>query len=342
MVICVGLYIAEITTPADRGTYLSMITPSTNLGVLLVYFLGSMFSWNIVAFILATYSVGILFCLRYIPESPIWYMLRRRKAEATTVLMKFRNNDSERVELEINEIRKRLQMHESSSRFAYLRNFTHPSAWKPFVIFTVFSFLQQQAGYNIIIYYAMDFFSDLGTNMREQAYVLAIIFASISLVGSLLLVFIVHKFNRVTLLVFSGICMSVTIGFAALVKGFGDSDPQLQTLPVVLVYAYIFFCMLGMIDIPWMMLGEILPNHLRGVLSAMITVIIFLLSSVNVKLYKAMVTYLGTPGMLCSFGVFSLLSVLFAKIFFPETRGKALFEVEEYFQKGTPIWKEEI
>lgn len=333
MVICVGLYIAEITTPADRGTYLSMITPSTNLGVLLVYFLGSMFSWSIVAFILATYSVGILFCLRYIPESPIWYLLRQRKIEATMVLLKFRNNDTELVELEINEIRKRLRMHESSSRFSYLRNFTCPTAWKPFLIFTVFSFLQQQAGYNIIIYYAMDFFQQIGTNMKEHEYLLAIIFASISLVGSLLLVFIVHKFNRVTLLVFSGICMSVTMGFAALLKHFGGSSPQYEALLIVCVYAYIFFCMLGMIDIPWMMLGEILPNHLRGVLSAMITVIIFLLSFVNVKLYTLMVHYLGTAGMLCSFGVFSLLSVLFAKMFFPETRGKALFEVEEYFRK---------
>ncbi len=330
MVICIGLYIAEITTPEDRGTFLSLITPSTNLGILMVYFLGFLFHWKLVAIILVAYSLFIFFCLYLIPESHVWYMLKNRKTEAAAVLQRLRKDDIEAVNHELEQIQKRLRLHRQEGRLGYLKNFASPSAYKPFLIFTVFSLLQQQAGYNIIIYYAVLFFENLGNPLNH--YLLSILFASISLVGSLILVTIVHKFNRVTLLVSSGICMAVTIAMAgvALVVWPTNSHPW---VPVGFVFCYIFFCMMGMIDIPWMMIGEILPNHIRGTMSAIITVVIFFTSFLNVKLYPLLHGLLGTSGILWMFAVFSLLSVAFAKIFFPETRGKALTEIEEFFRK---------
>lgn len=331
MVICVGLYIAEITSPEDRGTFLSLITPTINIGILLVYFLGYLFHWKIVACILAVYSIIIFFCLHYIPESHVWFMLKHRRTEAIAVLQKLRNDDLDVVQAELDEIRKRMYWYERNSNTSYFKNFTQPSAWKPFVILSIFSLLQQQAGYNIIIYYATIFFADMQSSIQNH-YLLSILFAIISTFGSVLLLFIVHKYNRKSLLTFSGISMAVAIGTAAVVLSI-PSLHEISWLPIISVFAYIFFCMLGMIDIPWMMIGELFPNYLRGIMSALITVVIFFFSFLNLKLYSFMRDWLGFAGNLWVFAAFSLVSVCFAKIFFPETKGKPLSEIEKYFEK---------
>lgn len=343
MTICVGLYIAEISTPQDRGTFLSLITPSINLGLLLVYTLGAFLPWQNVAWIFAAYSLMVLYFFNYIPESHIWFMLRERQSEAVGVLQRLRKDRPlESVNAELEEIRIRLTRHKRKTGGEYWRNFTSPAAWKPFLLFTIFSFLQQQAGYNIIMFRAVEFLAKLQSNgPKFDGYKLAIIFACISLIGSALLVFIVHKFNRVTLLTFSGICMAGSLTAAAIYRGFNDADP-INWIPfvspisfsVLCVFLYTFFCMLGMIDIPYMMIGEILPNHLRGVMSAMISVVIFVMQFVNVGSYQFLLNNLGMTGLLILFAAFSCSSVMFAKIFFPETKGKALTEIEEVFDKS--------
>lgn len=329
MVVCVGMYIAEITKPEDRGTFLSLITPTINCGILFVYLLGYLFHWKIVAAILIVYSAIILFTLHYVPESHIWYMMKNKRTKAANILLSFRNDNVEAVNKELDQIKTKMSRYEEG-KVSFFLNFFKPAVWKPFTIFAIFSFFQQQSGYNVIIYYAVTFFDNLGSDLRDS-HLLSIVFASISIVGSVILVLIVHKFNRVTLLVLSGLGMSLTMGIGALSLTLSFLEPY-KWISVVCIFMYIFFCMLGMIDIPWMMIGEVFPNRMRGSMSAAITVVIFFISFVNIKLYPMMNQHIGKAGTMWYFTVLSLITVIFAKIYFPETKGKALTEIEDCFK----------
>lgn len=327
MVICVGLYIAEISRPSDRGTLLSLITPSTIGGTLFVYILGYLFTWETAALILCIYSLILVIVICYLPESHIWFMLKCDQVKAVRALAWCRNNRIDMVEAEIKEAEERLK--KIQVRINYLENFTDPAVWKPFLILVVFSIFQQQVGYNIITYYAVDFFSSFETDYDGN--VLSIIFAAISTIGSLMLMTIVHKFNRKTLLVASGIGMTIAMAIGAI---FLSTDSDWQSIPVLCVFVYILFCMIGMIDIPWMMIGEMFPSRVRGTMSANVTVVIFIITFFNVKLYPWLNYILGVSGIFWYFSIFSLLTVIFAKIFFPETKGKSLFDIEEGFRES--------
>lgn len=325
MVICVGLYIAEISKPSDRGTLLSLITPSTIGGTLFVYVLGYLFTWETTALILCVYSLCIFVLMCYIPESHIWFMLKSDRTKAVKALLWCRSGKAEEVEKEITEVEERLKKIDVKIR--YLENFKDPAVWKPFLIIVVFSIFQQQVGYNIITYYAVDFFSSFES--QYDGNVLSIIFAAISTVGSLLLMTVVHKFDRKSLLVASGLGMTIAMAIGAICLMLKVSS----SLPVLCVFVYILFCMLGMIDIPWMMIGEMFPSRVRGTMSANVTVVIFIITFFNVKLYPMFNEVLGVAGIFWYFSVFSLLTVAFAKIFFPETRGKSLFDIEDEYRK---------
>lgn len=256
--------------------------------------------------------------------------MENKRTKAANVLLSFRKDNVDAVNKELDQIKMKLSKYDEGTGSCFT-NFFKPAVWKPFLIFSVFSFFQQQTGYNVIIYYAGIFFNNLGSDLQDRQ-VLSIIFASISIVGSVLLVFIVHKFNRVTLLVASGLGMAATTAIGALSFNIAIFQSE-NWIRIMSIFVYIFCCMMGMIDIPWMMIGEVFPNRMRGTMSAAITVVIFIMSFLTIKLYPAMNEYLGMSGIFCYFTVSSLITVIFAKAYFPETRGKALTEIEEGFQK---------
>lgn len=324
MIICVGLYIAEISQPTERGTLLSLITPSTMGGTLFVYILGYLFYWKTVALILCSYCLVVFSLLCIIPESHIWYLMKKKKQQAE-VALRWLRRDPGQVQEEISVAENRTTNIKKPSN--YLQHFRDPAVWKPFLILTGFSLLQQQVGYNIITYYAVDFFQSFES--EYDGNVLSIMFAALSTIGSFLLMTVIHKFYRRTLLCASGIGMSIFMAIGAISFSFKEEP---SSIPVACVFIYILFCMLGMIDIPWMIVGEIFPTKVRGSLSAITTVVIFSVQFVTLKTYPYLSDALGIQGLFWYFAIFSFLTVIFAKIFFPETKDKSLFEIEEQFR----------
>lgn len=325
MVICVGLYIAEISRPTERGTLLSFITPLTIGGTLVVYILGYLLAWRTVALLLFAYCLLVFGALFLVPESHIWHMMRWDRARALRSLRWLRR-DADLVEREIAEAEERIRRADVAS--SYLANFRDPAVWKPFLILVVFSVFQQQVGYNIITYYAVDFFASFESQFDGN--VLSIVFAALSTVGSLLLVTVVHRFRRKTLLAASGLGMTAAMAVGALSL---SMEGVSRDVAIVCVFVYIMFCMLGMIDIPWMVVGEMFPTRVRGSMCANVTVVIFVVTFFNVKLYPLLNRWLGVSGLFWYFAAFSFLTVAFAKVFFPETKDKSLFEIEEQFRK---------
>ncbi len=293
-------------------------------GTLFVYVLGYLFVWRTVALILFAYCLALFAALFAIPESPIWYMLKFDKLKATKALQWFRRN-AQAVEEEIDDVEERIR--QIAPTRSYLHHFRDPAVWKPFLILVVFSIFQQQVGYNIITYYAVDFFQSFESDYDSN--VLSIVFAALSTVGSLMLMTVVHKFKRKTLLTASGVGMAVSMAIGGIFLSISNVS---QSLPVLCVFTYILFCMLGMIDIPWMIVGEMFPTKVRGSMCANVTVVIFVVTFFNVKTYPWLNHWLGVSGLFWYFAVFSFITVVFAKVFFPETKDKSLFEIEEQFR----------
>lgn len=323
MVVCVSLYIAEISRPEERDIFMTFALLFITLGELIVYTLGYVLNWKTIAMILFIYSEFIFFLLFLIPESFIWYMIKKRKPEAIAALLWFRRS-TVITNVEIREMEKKLEKIDERTKF--LDNFFDPAVWKPLLIMIGFSVFQQQVGYNIIVFYAVDFFTSLGSTY--DGIILSMIFAALSVVSNLLLIVLINKYNKKILMIVSGLGMTVSMVIGAICLSIPNIS---RTIAVFSVFSYVLFSM-GMLSIPIMIISEIFPSKIRGNMSAIVLAILYLMTFLNLKFYPFLNNWLKVNGLFWYFAVFSLITVIFVLLFFPKTKNRSLFDIEEEFR----------
>ena len=178
----------------------------------------------------------------------------------------------------------------------------------------------------------------------------SIIVSLIQIVFTLVAVLIVDKSGRRLLLMVGGFFMfvvmfilgvyyDVTI-FEPVPEGqitiFGHRTVPLGNISWLAVTCVIIFIMMfsiGWGPIPWMLMSELFPPKARDVAGATVNVVNWLSAFLIMKFFPQMQHALKNQGVFWFYSAFSLLSFLFTLLFVPETKGKTLEEIEQYFQK---------
>ena len=112
-----------------------------------------------------------------------------------------------------------------------------------------------------------------------------------------------------------------------------DSDltvcnPHLGPLSIVSLIVYIFGFSMGWGPLPWVVLSELLPLSVRGTASGLCTLVSFAASTVVVGTYLEYVELVGPWFTMWTFAVISLAGSVFVLVFIPETKGKSLETLE--------------
>lgn len=159
-----------------------------------------------------------------------------------------------------------------------------------------------------------------------------------------------HRFGRRPLSMLSGLGMCITtliVGIYLHIEpveytgGFLNSENRTETVVttegehwtcVVCVLLYVCFCSLGVLVIPWTLIGELLPIKIRGIGGGFMVGIAYILMFGVVKSFPFVLDVTGAGGIFFFFSVMSLAGVAFVYIFLPETLGKTLQEIESYFK----------
>jgi len=105
-----------------------------------------------------------------------------------------------------------------------------------------------------------------------------------------------------------------------------DMD-SLNWLPVVSLSFVIFIATLGMMPMPFVVLSELVPHHLRGIITTICICWFAFSSFIVVKLFAMLAEILGLYGLFYMFSVSCLLSFIFYTIYIPETKGKSIDEI---------------
>lgn len=105
-------------------------------------------------------------------------------------------------------------------------------------------------------------------------------------------------------------------------------------LPVSALVTFILASTLGFLTLPWAMIGEMFPARFRGAAGGFTTCSAYLYSFAVVKVYPSMAHALQRHGVFFFYGAMALLGTLFVALALPETQGRSLREVEEYFRDG--------
>ncbi|XP_077268789.1 trehalose transporter 1-like protein isoform X2 [Temnothorax americanus] len=317
------LYVSETAAPDQRAWLASCGPVLVSLGVLMVYTLGAITTWQRAAAISIGPAILSLALTRMLPETPAWLASRGRTNEAKEALLWLRgpglNVDEEYRELcETNAKRK-------EKKESLLRALHKPNVWKPFLILLAFFALQQLSGIYVILFYTVNVLKDIGIDVNE--YAASVGMGVIRLFASILGAGLANSFGRKILAFASGSGMAAAAVGVAL--SFRFELPS--WVPLFCIGTHVGASMIGFLTLPWVMTSELYPLRFRGSLGGLTTSIVQILTFAAIKTYPDLNAVVGLEFTMWIFGAAGVLGAIFALAILPETRGRSLDDIEMKF-----------
>lgn len=202
------------------------------------------------------------------------------------------------------------------------------------VVGILLSGFQQFVGINVVLYYAPEIFKTMGA-ATDAALLQQIIVGIVNLSFTVLAIFTVDRFGRRPLMIIGALIMSASM----LILGttFYTHSVGMGSLICMLVYTAGFAMSWG--PVCWVLLAEIFPNSIRSTVMSIAVagqwIANFLVSWTFPMLDKSQaLTETFNHGVAYwLYGVMGLLAALFIWKFVPETKGKTLEQMEQYWKK---------
>lgn len=277
------MYHAEISSAKVRGLFCSFTQLFLSTGLMFIYLLSTINSLHyydsslIICGIIGIYEVFMYF----IPESPRWLIANERKPLAVHAL-KILRGPSYPIQQELDAIESDLLQHPQTNLLKGLYNIvSKKNVLVPLLIVLVIMCLQQMSGLNASSAYASVIFTDAGVSNPSETASYAI--GGVGIFFTFLSIFVVDCLGRKILLVTSGIGMllgTVMLGthfyitrpaacFNETVTEVDTCNSHVAPLAIVSIMVFSAAFSIGWGPVPWILLGELLPTHIRGLGSAM-------------------------------------------------------------------------
>lgn len=335
------VYTCEVSQPHLRGMLGALASVGVSTGVLIQYVIGKMTTWNVLAGINTMVPLLSLLGMLLLPETPNYLLQQDQRARAESSLAKLRGSTCDLND----EIQKMIAFKEKNHVDPLhgfretIKALLSPSTLKPFTILAIYFFVYQWSGVNTITFYAVEVFQASGAtvDIGWLTISMGIVRVIFTVVGCILC----RRSGRRILTFVSalgcGVTMIILAVYMYFVKIWGDEGITVQHtwIPVASIFLFTIFCTLGYLIIPWVMIGEVYPTQVRGIVGGMTTCVAHLSVFSVVKTFKSLVRHLDYYGVFGLYGTMSLLAIIFFYFFLPETRGRTLQEIEDYFSGRT-------
>ncbi|CAI8609162.1 unnamed protein product [Vicia faba] len=352
------VYSAEISSASSRGFLSSLPEVCIGLGILLGYIsnyilgrhLSLKLGWRIMLGIAAIPSVIVAFGILAMPESPRWLVMQGQLGKAKKVLLQVSNTTQE-AEHRFKDIKIAAGLDENcNDEIVKPQNSSQgQGVWKELILRPTppvrrmliaavgIHFFEHATGIEAVMLYSPRIFKKAGVISKDRL-LLATIGVGITKVSFLLVaLFLLDKVGRRRLLQVSvgGMIVALTVlGFSlTTVDNSNEKILWALILSIVATYTYVAFFNVGLGPVTWVYSSEIFPLRLRAQ-GASIGVAVnrsinALVSMTFISIYKA----ITIGGSFFMFAGMSVIAWFFFYFFLPETKGKALEEMEMLFTK---------
>lgn len=338
------VYTAELCSAKLRGIFGNMFPIFLTSGILLTFGLGAINGFRYYYVSLVAVGIVALFeiLMIWLPETPRWLLSRRYGEEAEKVLLWLRG-EKFGIKEELDVMKKSLSQNRPKVWKSFLKRGTVIPVIYILIIFTV----QQGSGVNGITPFAGTLFSDAGVNDPRTIAIYAVGLSGI--VGMVISVVAVDLFGRKVLLVVGG--TGTFLGTALLGVHFFITDPdhthcsdsetvcnpQYQLLSVFSVIVFNLSFNIGYNSVPFVLLSELLPLHVRGVVSGLATADGWAVAALYTGFYFQFSELVMPYVALWMIAGVNMAAVLFFILLLPETKGKSLEEMENKFVRRPNI-----
>ncbi|XP_069699277.1 facilitated trehalose transporter Tret1-like [Periplaneta americana] len=335
--LCVGLisplstiYIAETAGPKARGPLLAVVSFCVALGILFAHLLGSFLTWQYTAALSTMLPVICFVAMATVPETPCWLLARGRRRQAEDAFVWFRGRDTEaEAELQLLLHKNKQEQETSAERISLL----NPTFLRPFLVMNLYFVVQQCSGVNAVTFYTVHILRQVGLDMGE--HLATVVIDVVRVLTSTAACALLKRFDRRTLTSVSGLGSAVSLlALAAFL--FATCDQAVPAswgwLPVAFLVSYVSFVSVGLVPLPWVMVGEVFPASSRGLGSGITSGFCFVVFFAVVKTGPAMFSGVGAAGTFTAYGLVALVGTWLLHLWLPETRNKTLQDIENEFR----------
>ncbi|ETN57863.1 sugar transporter [Anopheles darlingi] len=324
----VPLYIADIADKRIRGTLGSLTIIFINIGLLFVYSTGGYLPYDVLPKIMLCAPVAFLLLVSFLPETPQCLLRKGELAKAEKSLMFYRNIADESAKTgdfyaEFEEM-KTAVAENSKTRLCWA-DFTTPEAKRGLFIGVFVMALNQFSGIFAILTYAGTIFQLSGTGI-DPTLALTIV-AIINLSGNLTSFTIIDRVGRKILLLLSAIGVGLALGVLgafSYLQTNGHDLTGLEWLPVLALSATLFLAAIGITNVPFFIVPEVMPPKLRSIGSTISATLLCMFAFVLVKLYPILMESIQIHGTVWISSGVCAVSVFVIIFLIPETKGKNL------------------
>ncbi|XP_031115205.1 sugar transporter ERD6-like 6 [Ipomoea triloba] len=327
----VPVYIAEISPQNSRGVLVSINQLSVTVGIMLTYLLGIFVPWRVLAIIGMIPCTILIPGLFFIPESPRWLAQRGLADDFETSLQVLRGFSTD-ITSEVNEIKRSVGATSKKTAIQFYE-FKRRQYYYPLMVGIGLLVLQQLSGINGILFYSTNIFKSAGVSSNQAAtFGLGAIQVIVTVIATLLM----ERAGRRLLLLISASTMTVSSFVVAAAFFLKDSTPehlhfQFGIMSVTGLLIFVIGFAIGLGGVPWIIMSEVLPVNIKS-LGGSVATLCNWLTAWGVTMTANLLMSWSEGGTFTIYALVSAFTVVFVKLWVPETKGKTLEEIQTSFR----------
>ncbi|KAK1231930.1 hypothetical protein PQX77_004949 [Marasmius sp. AFHP31] len=327
-------YHAECSPAAKRGSLIMVEGALITFGVMVSFWATNSSQWRAPIALQIVFAIVMLVCIPFLPESPRWLLKAHRPAEALAVISALddKPTSDEGVRQTFHAIREAVSTESGlgeKSSLSELFTGGRSQNFRRVTLGIVVQCFQQITGINLITYYATLLFERLGLS-DVKSRILAACNGTEYFLASLIAIFIIDRIGRRKLMLFGAIGQCLTMVLLAILGSLPKSNSAAQIVSAVLLFVFNSFFAIGWLGMTWLYPAEIVGLRMRGPANA--------LSTASNWTFNFMVVMITGPafenidyGTYIVFAVLNAFIIPIVYLFFPETAGRSLEDMDVIF-----------
>ncbi len=324
-------YIAEISSPANRGKLVALYQFNIVLGILVAflsnYVIGLWIQEHAWRWMLGVEAIpALIYCIWVlgVPDSPRWLLLKAgREADARQVLGHMYST-VEQVNKVVYDITHSIAHTVKNGLFQGKYNYALMLAF-------LIAFFNQLSGINFVLYYAPRLLEAAGIG-AEDALFQSTSIGVVNLVFTLLGMYLIDRMGRRTLIIVGSVGYIISLSVVS--WAYATDASQIILLSFVLMF--IASHAVGQGAVIWVFISEIFPTDVRASGQAWGSGTHWVFAALITALTPFFINLVGdNPWPLFAFfAVMMVLQLLFGIFVMPETKGVSLEDLEKKMVKG--------
>jgi MFS transporter, SP family, galactose:H+ symporter len=319
------IYIAEISQPRYRGRLVSMNQLFLVFGILISNISGYFFSktqnWQAMFLFGLIFAFLMLFLLFFIPETPSFLISHNNENKAFEVLKKISNDLNDTEILHKNPNSKKIGWTDLLSK----------GVRSAFFVGIGINIFRQITGINVVTYYAPKIFQAAGFENHNIAMFATMLVTTVNFIASIISLWLIDKCGRRPLLITGITGMIFSLFTISLIFNLFHSNSSFLIIIALMLFVSSFAISFG--SISWVINSEIYPKEIRGRAVGISTLANWICNYLVSISFLSLMHNFGTGNTFLLYGTIAIIALVFVIKKAPETKGKNLVEIQEFFNK---------